>query len=155
MESQPEPPDWNDRMHQLDEALDREIDTLDTVFLRLTTMRLLLAAGKDRLIDRAAAELETAMEAFEAAEEHVVSILADAGHQTLSDAAVASEPAERARLERCTSILHGLHREVRVALSTTGAAAERSLHTALLQLDTGSEGSAPRVRANNPFLTLE
>lgn len=46
------PQEWTP-MHRLDEALATEQRELDTVLLRLTTPRVLLASGKHRMVDRA------------------------------------------------------------------------------------------------------
>lgn len=140
-------------MYQLDEALDREINELETVLLRLTTLRLLMAAGKHRLVDRAAAELEAAMDSFEHAEEALVDVLDGAGFDSLETAVAARDVDGRPVLEQRAGLLRSLHRDVRVALATTGAAAERAAAVAANQLDGLATMPTARRRSTNPFFT--
>lgn len=152
MDGHHKPPIGRKRMYQLDEALDRQIRELDTVLLRLTTLRLLMATGKHRMVDRAAEELEDSMSSFEAAEEDAFGLLQAAGFSTLEDAAASRAADERPALERRASRLRSLHRDVRVALASTGAAAERSVRLAAQQLG-GPTVPMPRMQASNPFFT--
>ena len=87
-------------MHALDDALDREIDQLDTVLLRLTTLRLLMAAGKHHMVDRAVRDLEGSMALFEDAEAGARSALTSHGFESITEASEAAEAAARLRLER-------------------------------------------------------
>lgn len=138
-------------MNRLDDALAKEQQELDTVLLRLTTLRLLLATGKHRLVDRAIAELQDAMVDFEAAEQHSVAVLHDGGHQTVADAAAALDDIDRDGLIRRSSDLRALHREVRVALASTATATERSLRQSVAAL--GLETKLGRARKSHPFFT--
>ena len=139
-------------MLALDEALDREIEELDSVLLRLTTLRLLMAAGKHEMVDRAISELEGSMACFEAAESAALTSLSEKGHSDLSSATSTLAPEERAKVERRAAKLRRLHRDVRVAMASTGAAAERAIRSAALQFE-GLE-LVPQ-RRNNPFLTSD
>ncbi len=143
-------PSTDAHMLALDEALDREIEELDSVLLRLTTLRLLMAAGKHEMVDRAIQELEASMACFEAAESVALSTLSAGGYADISAATSVLAPEDRARLERRAATLRRLHRDVRVAMASTGAAAERAIRSAAQQFQ-GSD-LIPQ-RRNNPFLT--
>ena len=138
-------------MHQLNDALDSEIQELDTVLLRLTTLRLLMAAGKHQMVERSVVELDDAMSAFEVSEREAVDLLRAHGYETLSEAAGERPPAERGPMEGRAARLKALHREVRVALATTGAAAERALRSATDHLDGAPQPTL--VTHRHPFLT--
>ncbi|MFV2040278.1 MAG: hypothetical protein ACC660_08540 [Acidimicrobiales bacterium] len=141
-------------MQQFNDALDVEIHELDTVLLRLTTLRLLMATGKHGLVDRAVDELGQSMEAFEAAERRAIGALDDCGFQTIDEAAAAQEVDVRVGLERRAATLRARHRDVRVALATTGAAAERSLRQAAQHIS-GDVAARPLAHNRHPFLTGE
>lgn len=143
-------------MHRLDHALENEIAELDTVLLRLTTLRLLMAAGRHRMIDRAVAELEDAFGEFEAAERRTRDSLDESGLETIDEAADRSgDELLRARLQDQRAQLRTLHRDVRVALSSTGAAASRSLKLATDQLGIAPPVASTRRAGANRFYTGE
>jgi len=138
-------------MQQLEYELDREIHEMDTVLLRLTTLRLLMAAGQHQLVDLAVSELDHSMRAFQQVEGEVMGSLADAGYRTLAEAA-AGQPDQGGGTQARMEILRSRHSELRVALASTGAAAERSVRMAADDLAGMVQVEAP---ANNrhPFLT--
>jgi hypothetical protein len=138
-------------MNRLDDALAKEQQELDTVLLRLTTLRLLLATGKHRLVDAAIAELQEAMADFEAAEQESVAVLHDCGHDTVADAAAELDDIARDGLVRRSSDLRALHREVRVALASTATATERSLRQSVSTL--GLDTKLGQARKSHPFFT--
>ena len=138
-------------MHRLDDALANEQRELDTVLLRLTTLRLLLASGKHRMVDQAIEELEAAMVAFEAAEAHSLAVLREAGHATVSEATVDADDETQVGLERRCAELRALHREVRVAMASTASATERSLRRAATVIDLADDVT-PR-RTDTRFFT--
>lgn len=139
-------------MQQFNDAIDAEIHELDTALMRLTTLRLLMATGKHALVDRAVDELGQSMEAFDTAEQRAVGALEDSGFKTVDEAAEAQEVDLRVALERRAATLRERHRDVRVALATTGAAAERSLLQAAEHLPGASVASRP-ARNQHPFIT--
>lgn len=139
-------------MDRLDEALAREQRELDTVLLRLTTLRVLLASGKHRLVDRALEDLQDAMAGFEAAEAQSVAVLHSDGHETVSDAAEGLDDDHRDAVARRTAELRALHREVRIALASTATATERALRAsaAVLEIDLAQHSGH---RRSTPFFT--
>ncbi len=136
-------------MSELDDALDHEIRELETVLLRLTTLRLLMASGKHGLVDRAAAELEGAMAGYEAAERVTRERLARDGVESLREVADRC-PEAAPELERRAGALHAIARDVRVAMATTAAAAERSLQAAHRQAPGPAVPALARSR--HPFV---
>jgi hypothetical protein len=138
-------------MDRLDEALATEQRELDTVLLRLTTLRLLLATGKHRLVDRAISELQQAMTDFERAESASVDVLQSEGHETVSEAVTNIDEAARMGLTRRASQLRALHREVRVAMASTATATERALRQSAGVLDL--DPAVRSQRRSNPFFT--
>jgi len=138
-------------MQQLDHALDREIHEMDTVLLRLTTLRLLMATGQHQMVELAVSELDSSMEAFRQVEGEVMGSLADDGFRTLTEAA-AGQTDQAGGTEARIETLRSRHRDLRVALASTGAAAERSVRMAADDLSGLLRVDAP---ANNrhPFLT--
>jgi len=118
-------------MHQLNKALESETQELDTILLRLTVIRLLLAAGRPHMTSKGLEDLDVAVEAFDRAHAGVDAFLRENGHPTVEEAALGLDIDGRALAHRQLANLRTLHREVRVALSSTGTAAKRSLDNAI------------------------
>ncbi len=136
-------------MIQLDDALDREIHELETVLLRLTTVRLLMAAGKHGLVERAAIELERAMDGYESAERATAERLAAAGVASLVELAD-RDPDVAHDIERRAGQLRAIGRDVQVALATTATVADRSLDLARQHLP---DADLPTVASTrHPFV---
>ncbi len=137
-------------MQQLDHALDGEILEIDMALLRLTTLRVLMAGGNHQLVDLAVTELSAAMQAMEQAGGEITIRLADAGYDTLDEAI--ADNGHESGLRTRTATARSLHRELRVALATTEAAAEQSIRLAAEGLGELAPIS-PAASNRHPFLS--
>ncbi len=139
-------------MAQLTEVLDNQLDELDLVMLRLTTVRLLMAAGKHQMIDRSVAELEDAFGSFERSQAQLGEIIRLGGHESLAEAIAAAGDDHAPVLERQVSRVRALERDLRMAMAATNAAAEAGLREVTVDVS----GDQPVVERSGPghrFLT--
>lgn len=139
-------------MAQLTKALDDQLDELDLVMMRLTTVRLLMAAGKHHMIDRAVTEMEEAFAAFGRANDIVGEIVRTQGHTSLTEAIAAAGADEGPVLERQLARVRGLERDLRMALAATNAAAEAGLRQVTVDVS-GDQPIVERTGAGHRFLT--
>lgn len=137
-------------MPKLNEALAAQIDDLDLVLLRLTTLRLLMAAGQHRMTTRALQELEEAFVVFDTSQATIAEILTVEGRASLDDAIGAAGSVEGPALQRLAARSHARQRDARVALSSTGAAAALALRSTTVDL---SDPSRDLPQAKHGFLT--
>lgn len=114
-------------MNALAEAMRTELHGLETLLHRLTTLRLMMATGKQRSIERAAAELEIALDELTRAETARNAELGRVGFTRLADAVAVSDEPLRSDLTLTGGRLQQAQHEVRVAASATSSMASRSL----------------------------
>ena len=114
-------------MNPLADSLRRELQGLETVLHRLTTLRLMMATGTQRSIERAASELDEALVVLGVAESTRVEALRHHGFAAVADAIAASEEPLRSDLTLTRTRLERTRREVRGAALATSTPASRSL----------------------------
>ncbi len=139
-------------MQQLTEVLDHEISTLDTVLLRVTTLRLLLAAGKHEMVLQSLEELDDSVAGFEEAARRSQQALLDAGFSSFLEAKAALDVRERVDIDRRLAAATGRRRDVRVALAATGGIAERAIKNAQEHLP-GATAPENGTHRRHPFMT--
>ncbi len=139
-------------MSHLADALDNQLDELDLVLLRLTTVRLLMAAGKHHMVDRSLAELEAAFADFERSQSQVAHLVQTAGHANLADAIAAADRADVPLLERRAGRIKTLERDIRTAMAATSAAAAAGLREVTVDIS-GETPFVDRPGAGHRFLT--
>jgi hypothetical protein len=114
-------------MNTLAEALRTELQDLEILLHRLTTLRLVLATGTQRSIERAAVELDEALWALGDAESARTEALRRSGHTSMVAAIAECEEPVRSDLTLTRSRLERTHNEVLGAATATSAMASRSL----------------------------
>jgi hypothetical protein len=114
-------------MNTLADSLRHELQGLETVLHRLTTLRLMMATGTQRSIERAVTELDDALVALGAAETARTEALRGHGFAAVSDAIAASEEPLRSDLALTRTRLARTHQEVLGAAQATSTLASRSL----------------------------
>jgi hypothetical protein len=114
-------------MNTLADSLRHELQGLETVLHRLTTLRLMMATGAQRSIERAATELDEALVALGAAETARVEALRGQGFTAVTDAIAASDEPLRSDLALTRTRLARTHQEVLGAAQATSTMASRSL----------------------------
>lgn len=114
-------------MNALAASLRHELQGLETVLHRLTTLRLMMATGTQRSIERAATELDEALAALGAAESARIEALRRHGFAAVTDAISASDEPLRSDLALTRTRLARTHQEVLGAAQATSTMASRSL----------------------------
>lgn len=114
-------------MHALAEAMRTELQDLEILLHRLTTLRLVMATGTQRSIERAAVELDEALRTLGDAETARTAALHRFGHTSMGAAIEQCEEPLRSDLALTRSRLERTHNEVLGAARATSAMASRSL----------------------------
>ena len=114
-------------MNALADSLRHELQGLETVLHRLTTLRLMMATGTQRSIERAATELDDALVALGVAETARVEALRRHGFAAVADAIAASDEPLRSDLSLTRTRLARTQQEVMGAAQATSTMASRSL----------------------------
>lgn len=138
----------------LEAAIDREVEALDLVLLRLSTLRLLMAAGRHRMVPTALSDLEVSFDAFEQVADQCRRTLLQAGHATFEDAIEARAEDRRLVLIARVAALRTGHRDLRGAVSATAGSARTALRQTAAA-DPDGALALPLVSAGHPFLTGE
>jgi hypothetical protein len=131
-------------MNALADSLRHELQGLETVLHRLTTLRVMMATGTQRSIERAATELDEALAALGLAETARIEALRHGGFAAVSDAIAASDEPLRSDLTLTRTRLERTQQEVRGAALATSTLASRSLsrvQAALHELGASSGGT--------------
>jgi len=114
-------------MNELADALKHELQGLEILLHRMTTLRLMMATGTQRSIERAAGELDEALAALNVAESARAAELSRAGFTDVAQAIDASDEPLRSDLTLTRTRLQRTHQEVLGAASATSSMASRSL----------------------------
>lgn len=139
-------------MHQFIPVLDEQIDTVELLLLRLTTVRLLMASGQHDLVARGIDDVETAFAHFDVSLAAGTDLLDATGHDSLADVIAGSDGDIAAELERRSSRLRTLERDLRVLISSTANAARAGIEAgAMIDLSHGPARGEPATTRG--FLT--
>lgn len=139
-------------MMQLTEVLDHEIRTLDAVLLRLTAVRVLLASGAHDDVPEGLEELDAAVSVFEAAAHDTRRQLLAIGHTSFAELIDVLDQRQRADIEERLLVVTARQRDVRVALASAAAGAERALRNAADHLPADVSTPTPTGH-RHPFFT--
>ncbi len=138
-------------MNALADSLRHELQGLETVLHRLTTLRLMMATGAQRSIERAAAELDDALSALGSAEIARVEALRSLGFGAVTEAIDASDEPIRSALALTRTRLARTHQEVLGAAQATSTMASQSLGQVQATLrDLGAAGAGADWQAYGP-----
>jgi hypothetical protein len=139
-------------MHQFIPVLDEQIDTVELLLLRLTTVRLLMASGQHQLVARGLEDVETAFAHFDVTLTAGTDLLRATGHDSLQDAIAGCDGDLAAELEQRGSRLRALERDLHVLISSTANAAQAGLEAgAMIDLSAGRARVEPATTRG--FLT--